>query len=339
MGSVKFFFVTAVVVGMALQRDVAASELQEAGTLVMVSGDVHVVHNKENRPVAMGYKVLPGDVVHTGASSFVRILMKDKTLLDLGPSSKIELRKHEFNAQTRIRKVDVMLLMGKIWARVTEKFSGESNYQVTTANLTIGVRGTEFLVEKTENNNSAVTVIDGHVVVENGFNGESYAMLPLDKRTVDGSTGHSVAEKITLADVSKLDSTMPSNAFAPARIDGSSSASQPVTAVAQWVAPAVTTAAAPTSFSENPAAASDDGRVALAQQTQTASQAGAWSAAAPVSSGDNGRVMINQDPASSSNGRGVGVAESGPSVSVGPNLDLDPALQYAYVTLKIIFKE
>jgi hypothetical protein len=103
-----------------------------AGTITFVAGDVTVNGKPARRPTTIEGRptfeyvdVAAGDVVETGAKSRVEIKLSDKSLLRIGPKSKIQLNKEACNV--RGHSVSMKLIIGNIWAHLAHAVGGDNN--------------------------------------------------------------------------------------------------------------------------------------------------------------------------------------------------------------------
>jgi hypothetical protein len=117
-------------------------------TLTGMQGNVVV----ERNGVAITTSSLqPGDQIITGDSSSAIIIFADGSKVKLGPNTTLEITSVGY-----IQSI-LTLLYGKIHALVTSKF------QVRTPSAVTSVRGTEYVLEVTENGSTTLTVLS-HVV-------------------------------------------------------------------------------------------------------------------------------------------------------------------------------
>ncbi|OFZ17726.1 MAG: hypothetical protein A2X94_15175 [Bdellovibrionales bacterium GWB1_55_8] len=122
-----------------------------AGEVVSVNGSVFV--RPDGRAPAAGLKparpgdpIRSGDVVNTPSNGNVKILMKDKSVLDLGPSALFKVDHFAKNGGAD-RQADVSMIYGTLRAAITQKIEGKGRFRVRTPAATMGVRGTEFVVK------------------------------------------------------------------------------------------------------------------------------------------------------------------------------------------------
>src|SRR4051812_5350144 len=101
--------------------------------------------------VTPGLQLMQGDRVVTAKDGYVGITMRDDTLLTLGPGTSLSLDNYAFDPKTHdgnflasMSKGMLSVVTGLIAKRSPESFA------VKTRISTMGVRGTEFIVEANE---------------------------------------------------------------------------------------------------------------------------------------------------------------------------------------------
>ena len=108
---------------------------------------------RAGKPVAAkpGVQLHTGDRVVTGNDGYVGVTMRDDTLLTLGPGSSMSLDGYAFDPKTHdgsflasLSKGMLSVVTGLIARRQPEAFA------VKTRVSTMGVRGTEFIIEANE---------------------------------------------------------------------------------------------------------------------------------------------------------------------------------------------
>ncbi|HAR42414.1 MAG TPA: hypothetical protein DCS07_07245 [Bdellovibrionales bacterium] len=127
---------------------ISAGEI--AGEVVSVDGSVFIRPDGrvagKLKPAAPGDAISAGDVVNTPSNGRVKILMKDKSIVDLGPSALFKVEGFKLNGGSD-READVSMMYGTMRAAVTQKIDGKGRFRVKTPAATMGVRGTEFIVK------------------------------------------------------------------------------------------------------------------------------------------------------------------------------------------------
>ena len=124
---------------------------QLAGEIVSVAGTAFVradgrQSKKEPVPAKAGDKVYSGDVINTGSTGQIKVLMQDKSVVDLGPSALFKIDQFTPNSGLD-RQVDVTMAYGTLRGVVTKKIEGKGRFRVRTPAATMGVRGTEFVIK------------------------------------------------------------------------------------------------------------------------------------------------------------------------------------------------
>ena len=171
---------------------VSGQALANQGQLLLVVGNV-TVHRESSTPApdgrsadnakppaeiiipSAGHEVRSGDTIITGYDGRVQIRFSDGSLVSLQPRTEFRIDRYRYD--TTEQRGFFSLAAGAI--RTVSGMVGKRNpadYRLTTPAATIGIRGTQFVVEQTVCNpgcypgNSAglrVAVTEGHVVVGN----------------------------------------------------------------------------------------------------------------------------------------------------------------------------
>lgn len=130
----------------AMAFSVFASE--EAGTIKSVKGSVTVERAGQKQPATPGLKVNAADRVVTGPDGSVGIMLRDNTMLSAGPNSVLGLDKFAFDSATGAGKLDASLKRGSL-SVISGKIakSNPDAMRFRTPSVTLGVRGTEFVIE------------------------------------------------------------------------------------------------------------------------------------------------------------------------------------------------
>ena len=129
----------------------AADTAAKAGTMKLVQGDVRVVDARGERPLQPGDSLAQADQVVTGADGAASMVMRDGTTMMVGPRSRINLSTFAYNSTTQEGNLVVAVLRGSM--RMITGLISKTNpnaISVTTRTATIGVRGTDFIVEVDE---------------------------------------------------------------------------------------------------------------------------------------------------------------------------------------------
>lgn len=120
----------------------------QAGKVVAVAGRVLIRQDSGSgaaTPLKPGDVVREGDVLNTSSDGKAKLLLEDKTILDLGPSALFKVQK--FDAKNGgDRQVDIAMAYGSVRASVSRPLQAGGKFQIRTKSATMGVRGTEFIV-------------------------------------------------------------------------------------------------------------------------------------------------------------------------------------------------
>jgi len=128
----------------------SAQSGDQAGIVKVVQGDVQIQRrgSEVTLPVKVGDRVYAGDRVLTAADAAAGITLRDDTLMSLGPRSSFVLAQYSFDANAGDGNVAVRVLKGTM--RYVTGLIGKhapDHQQVMTPTATIGIRGTDFIVE------------------------------------------------------------------------------------------------------------------------------------------------------------------------------------------------
>jgi len=120
----------------------------KAGTMKLVQGDVRVKDAQGERKLMPGDTLAPADQVMTGPDGAASMVLRDGTTMMVGPKSRIDLNTFAYNSTTQEGNLVVAVLRGSM--RMITGLISKTNpnaVSVTTRTATIGVRGTDFIVE------------------------------------------------------------------------------------------------------------------------------------------------------------------------------------------------
>lgn len=120
----------------------------EVGVIKTVRGQVQIERGGRSLAARVGDPVQELDRVRSQADSSVGISMQDETLLSLGPNSTLVVDRYAYDPVSREGQVATSILKGTL--RYVTGLIGRAHpeaIKVTTENSTIGIRGTEFIVQ------------------------------------------------------------------------------------------------------------------------------------------------------------------------------------------------
>lgn len=119
-----------------------------AGTFKQVQGEVHLGKEASRSTPQPGDAVRAGERISTGKTGAASMVLKDGTVLTLGPNASADLSQFQFDSTTQEGNLLVELLQGSV--RVVTGLLGKINpdrFKIKTPTAVVGVRGTDFIVE------------------------------------------------------------------------------------------------------------------------------------------------------------------------------------------------
>lgn len=139
---------TSAVCGAALFALSSAVWAESAGMVKTARGTASIERNGQKMPAVVGALVESGDRIVTAADGAVGITLRDNTLLSAGPNTTLDLRKFAFNPTSHAGVLDASVKRGTL-SVISGKIAkaNPDGMVVSTPSVTLGVRGTEFLVE------------------------------------------------------------------------------------------------------------------------------------------------------------------------------------------------
>ncbi|RKP53791.1 hypothetical protein D7S86_15465 [Pararobbsia silviterrae] len=146
MRSGALHYAVCVLCGLQTMSDAWASD--SIGVVKTVKGVVQIERAGKNLDAAIGSDVFNGDRIVTGAASSVGVTLRDDTLLTEGANSTLLLNHFAFNTTTYDGALDATIKRGSL-AVVDGRLAkaNPDSVRYSTPTTTLGVRGTEFIIE------------------------------------------------------------------------------------------------------------------------------------------------------------------------------------------------
>ena len=123
--------------------------LAHAGTILFANGSVKVKSKKGDiRVVKRGSKIRTGETIITGKDSRAQIRTGDGSFISLPPKSQLVVAAHKHTGPIEKQHSSLDLVKGGM--RAVTGLIGKNkpdNFRITARGSTIGVRGTEFVVQ------------------------------------------------------------------------------------------------------------------------------------------------------------------------------------------------
>lgn len=157
--------------------------LADIGTVGAHQGSASLVRQGESLTLFSGMTLQEHDAIMTKTQSKVQLIMKDETIITIGPSSHFEINAYSFtsdaqnNLNLRLQRGFFRTITGKIGKIAPERF------KIQTKSATIGIRGTDFAAyvdQKTE----YIACFSGRIKVKTSdekFELDTAMMVVLDK--------------------------------------------------------------------------------------------------------------------------------------------------------------
>ena len=121
---------------------------EAAGMIKTLKGSAHIHRAGRHIPAAVETEVFTSDRIVTEPASSVGLTLRDGTLFAVGPASILDLNKFSFNSTTHAGALDATVRRGSL-SVISGKVAKANPDAVrfNTATVTLGVRGTEFIIE------------------------------------------------------------------------------------------------------------------------------------------------------------------------------------------------
>lgn len=116
------------------------------GVITDIEGDVKLLRGDTFFAVANGVDVFQSDALETGEDSKAQVDMVDGTSLLIGPDTRVRLSEYDIGDDNSVTSAVVDVVSG--WMRfAVAKLNDLGSYNIDTPTMTIGVRGTEGVIE------------------------------------------------------------------------------------------------------------------------------------------------------------------------------------------------
>ncbi|MCU0762012.1 MAG: FecR family protein [Hydrogenophaga sp.] len=146
-----------------------------AGTFKHVQGETWVGSPANRQQPVPGDGLRVAEPLNTGPDGAASILLKDGTVLTVGPNSTVDLRRFQFDATTQEGHFALDLIKGSV--RVVTGLLARMNpdlFKVHTPTSVVGVRGTDFIVEVPETTSAPAPQPTSSLI--NGFTSDPSAL-------------------------------------------------------------------------------------------------------------------------------------------------------------------
>lgn len=141
----------------------ASSLYASVAKIVAASGEVSVLRDKKEQKASVGFELEEKDTVFSKGASKAQIIFNDKTVITIGKESEFKIEEYLFEAKNEPKasfgftKGAFRAITGQIGKVAPDKF------ELKTKTATIGIRGTQILLQTGDESKIACT--DGAILV------------------------------------------------------------------------------------------------------------------------------------------------------------------------------
>lgn len=164
--------VAAAVIGIVFAR---SGYIATTMRLLKIEGTVNLEDSKGgSKPVADNIRFQSGDALSTGADGLASVGLDNSKIITLQSDSRAEFMKKN-------KQLELKLTKGSVFFNVTEKLKSDEKFEIKTATMTAGIRGTSGMVyyDAQDAGREALLITDGkvEVVATNPETGETKSAL------------------------------------------------------------------------------------------------------------------------------------------------------------------
>lgn len=169
--------------------------------------------------VKLNQELPEGTLVQTAEKSFVKIILSDKSQINLGPSSQMSI-----NAVPKTQAGIITLLKGQIRSQVTKDYmqiedKSKSKLFIKTKTAAMGVRGTDFQVNyNPENKNTILITFEGKVALAN-IDLDQIDKQRLDQDELEKIVSSEKSVLVTEGKISAINFNISSRAMMPTKLN------------------------------------------------------------------------------------------------------------------------
>jgi hypothetical protein len=116
------------------------------GVFTQADGEVRILRGENYLAAQTGVEVEKQDVIETALDAAAQLDMEDGSVLKLGPETRLALSEYELDSDHSVVSAGLDVLAG--WVRfAVAKLRSDRSYSFRTPVMTVGVRGTEGVIE------------------------------------------------------------------------------------------------------------------------------------------------------------------------------------------------
>lgn len=161
--------------GAVKQADAAKTKKVSAGAIVSWKGEVSVLRGASNNGIIVkGLEpVYVGDTIVTADNSMAKILLRDDTVLSVGPDTRLQVSKYALSTKQNKRYSVFNIAKGTVRSLVGRMFRGKGSlFRIRTQTAVVGVKGTDFFVSNIGGETEVVSASGKVTVADPKGNGE-----------------------------------------------------------------------------------------------------------------------------------------------------------------------
>lgn len=182
--------------------EVRAQE-QQIGKIEILKGTAQVKRQELKKALEEGELLNELDLITTGEKSLLKISLVDKTNLIIGPNSQLLIKKF-----SKVKRQNIFnFIRGSFRAKIQEKVSGTQTIKFFSNEVSVGVRGTEFITNTYVVNSKGVSDV---ALLEGSLNTlvNSTEEFNLKASEVINTNSYKISKKIQKLDPSVLKSLL-----------------------------------------------------------------------------------------------------------------------------------
>ena len=168
-----------IIVGILLAFNL--SSIDFIARTLKVKGEVNLTRNLQISPALVGDQLFNGDELETKNESYAAVKFADQSsVVKLFPNSTLNINTVQKKGKTNKKSV---LKIGELWAKVEK---GTGKFDIETSTTVASVKGTNFLMNVTEEGLTNLYSFEGEVLFQNKIDGETALILAGQRGTSTG---------------------------------------------------------------------------------------------------------------------------------------------------------
>jgi len=142
----------------------APASLAGVGVFTSITGETRIQRADAYLAAATGVEVEEDDIVETGVNAEAQMEMNDGTAIRLGADSRLLVSDYKLDSNKSVVTAGLEVLSGWMRFAVAKLRGPDSRFDINTPTMTVGVRGTEGVIES-GNERGGLLLEEGEVAV------------------------------------------------------------------------------------------------------------------------------------------------------------------------------